>query len=241
MRPKYKNIYKKADFIQAISNFLSQRAKKYGYRGKIEVVPNGVDLLNFTKEFDAIDIQEFKKELGIASDDKVVATMSRLVHKNGIDTLIKSVKDLPVKVLIIGCGKLETKLKSLAQEIGVKNQILFIGYVNQRDLPRYLKLVDIFVRVSRSEGLGTAFLEAMAAGVPIIGSKVGGIPDFLRDHETGLFAEVGNPRDLAEKIQEYISKRDMYEVIRTNGQKLVLENYGWRPIAVKMENIIRNL
>jgi glycosyltransferase involved in cell wall biosynthesis len=241
MRRTYKNIYRRADFIQPISRFLAERAKKMGYRGKMEIIPNGVDLTNFTKELDARLSDDFRAELGLAKDDRVIATISRLVYKNGIDTLIKAIKDLPVKIMVIGCGKLETKLKSLAQELGVKHKVLFIGYVNQRDLPRYLKLTDIFVRTSRSEGLGTAFLESMAAGVPVIGTRVGGIPDFLKDGETGLFAEVGNPRDLALKIQQYLNNREIYEKIKTNGKNLVLENYDWQPIARKMEELIKNL
>src|SRR3989338_8749152 len=103
------------------------------------------------------------------------------IYKNGIDILIKAVKDLPVKVLIIGSGKLETRLNSLAQELGVRNKILFLGYIGQNNLSQYLQLTDVFVRTSRSEGLGSAFLEAMAAGVPVIGTCVGGIPYFLKN------------------------------------------------------------
>jgi len=241
IRPIYKQIYRRADFIQPISQFLARRAKALGYRGKLAVIPNGVDLVNFTKEFEAEDLSAFKKELGIAPDDKVVATISRLVRKNGIDTLIKAAKDLPIKILIIGCGKLETKLKALAQEIGVKDKILFIGYVNQRDLPRYLKISDVFVRTSRSEGLGTAFLEAMAAGVPVIGTPVGGITDFLRDEETGLLAEVGNPRDLARQIQKYLAQPALYEKIKANGVKMVMDKYDWRPIAEKVRQIFNEI
>jgi len=241
MRRAYKNIYWRADFIQPISNFLAQRAKKIGYTGKIEIIPNGVNLTNFAKEFDQKYIDDFRRELGLKEDEKVITTISRLVYKNGIDTLIKAIKDLPIKVLIIGTGRLETKLKALAQELGVKHKVLFIGYVNQLDLPRYLKVSDIFVRTSRSEGLGSAFLESMASGVPIIGTRVGGIPDFLKEGETGLAVDVGNPRDLALKIKEYLDDKVLYEKIKNNGRALVLKNYDWQPITEKMERIIKSL
>lgn len=241
MRKAYKNIYRRADFIQPISHFLAARAKKMGYKGKMEIIPNGVDLTNFAKEFDPKYLDEFRKELGIKDDEKVVTTISRLVYKNGIDTLIKAIKDLPIKVMIIGVGKLETKLRALAQELGVKHKILFIGYVNQRDLPRYLKVSDIFVRTSRSEGLGSAFLESMAADVPVIGTKVGGIPDFLKEGETGLFAEVANPRDLALRINEYISNQALYEKIKVNGKNLVMQNYDWEPISQKIKKIFQEI
>jgi glycosyltransferase involved in cell wall biosynthesis len=241
MRSLYKKIYLQADLIQAISNFLANRAKKYGYKGKIEIVPNGVDLTSFSRDYDRQELADFKKSLGLNQEDKVVTTISRLVHKNGIDTLIKSVKNLSVKVLIIGSGKLENKLKSLAQEIGVRDKILFLGYIPSEKLSKYLKISDVFVRTSRSEGLGSAFLEAMAADVPVIGTCVGGIPDFLKAEETGLFCEVGNPSDLANKISILLSDKELKDKLIMNSKKLVLQNYDWLPISKKMEDIFAKL
>ncbi|MAF13925.1 MAG: hypothetical protein CMI53_03460 [Parcubacteria group bacterium] len=241
MRSLYKRVYKKADFIQPISSFLEKRASKYGYHGKMSVVPNGVDLDKFEKNFSQEELQQFRRELGLANQDKVVITTSRLVYKNGVDNLIKAVKDLEVKVLILGSGKLEIKLKSLAQEIGVKDKILFLGHIDQKDLPKYLKISDIYVRPSRSEGLGSAFLESMAAGVPVIGTPVGGIPDFLVDKENGLFCEVDNPSDLAGKISILLTDDDLRQKLSTNGRNLVLQKYDWGSVAKKMEEIFRNL
>ena len=220
---------------------MARRAKKYGYRGKIEVVPNGVDLSNFRQNLSAENIENIRSKLGLVKEDKVVVTISRLVYKNGVDTLVKAIKDLPVKVLIIGRGAWEIKLKTLAQELGVKDRVLFLGYIGQKDLPQYLKLADVFVRTSRSEGLGSAFLEAMAVDVPVIGTKVGGIPDFLKEGETGLFSEVNNPSDLAAKIRILLADENLRQKLIKNGRELVLRDYDWRPIAEKMKLIISRL
>jgi glycosyltransferase involved in cell wall biosynthesis/ubiquinone/menaquinone biosynthesis C-methylase UbiE len=241
MRPVYKNIYRKADFIQSISNYLAKRAKKYGYQGPIEIVPNGVDLLKFKKEFSELDLNQVRQELGLTSRDKIVTTISRLVFKNGVDNIIKAVKDLPVKVLIIGSGRLEIRLAALAQELGVKDKILFLGYIDQKDLVQYLKISDVFVRVSRSEGLGSAFLEAMAAETPVIATKVGGIPDFLIDGENGLFCEVNNPSDLAAKIQLLLSDNSLREKLIDNARNMVYQNYSWQMISGKMKKIFIGL
>ncbi|MFA6254848.1 MAG: glycosyltransferase family 4 protein [Patescibacteria group bacterium] len=241
MRSLYKNIYRQADFIQAISSFLAKRAKKYGYTGQISIVPNGVDLANFSREFSSLELANLRQKLGLTPEDKVVTTISRLVYKNGVDILIRAIKDLPVKVLIIGSGQLEIKLKSLAQEMGVRDKILFLGYIGQKDLPPYLKISDVFVRLSRSEGLGSAFLEAMAAGVPVIGTKVGGIPDFLKKGETGLFCELKNPTDLALKLKILFNDETLRQKLISNGRNLVLQDYDWQAIAVKMENIFKNI
>jgi len=241
MRPLYKNIYRQADFIQAISSYLAKRAKKYGYTGRVAIVPNGVDLANFSREFSPLELASLRQKLGLMPEDKVVTTISRLVYKNGIDILIRAIKDLPVKVLIIGSGRLEVKLKSLAQELGVNNKVLFLGYISQKDLPPYLKISDVFVRLSRSEGLGSAFLEAMAAGVPVIGTEVGGIPDFLRKGETGLFCELGNPTDLAMKLKILFNDESLRQKLISNSRNLVLQGYDWQAIAGKMENIFKNI
>jgi glycosyltransferase involved in cell wall biosynthesis len=241
MRSTYKDIYRRADYIQAISYFLANRAKKYGYQGKIEVIPNGVDLSYFSKDFSDQEKEALRLKLGLLATDKVLITTSRLVYKNGIDVLIKAVKDLSVKALIIGSGKLEIRLKSLAQEIGVRDKILFLGYISQRDLPPYLKISDIFIRPSRSEGLGSAFLEAMASGLPVIGTKVGGIPDFLKDGENGLFCEVNNPSDLANKISLLLSDDNLRQKLVTTGQQLALQDYGWQKISQEMRVIFYQL
>ena len=112
-----------------------------------------------------------------------------------------------------------------------------MGEKNYSEIPRYLKTADLFVRSSRSEGLGNAFIEAMAAGLPIIGTPVGGIPDFLKDGETGLFCEVDNPKNLAEKIMLLLNNGELREKLIKNGLELVREKYDWNNIIKKFREI----
>ncbi|MDD2807006.1 MAG: glycosyltransferase family 4 protein [Patescibacteria group bacterium] len=237
MRSLYKKIYGSADFIQPISSFLKYRAEKYGYQGNIKIVPNGVDLAKFQDEFSDVERNEFRSKLGILATDKVVITTSRLVYKNGIDNLIRAMRNVSAKLLICGDGGLEIKLKSLAQEIGVKDKILFLGHIDQTDLPKYLRSADVYARPSRSEGLGSAFLEAMAAGLPVIGTKVGGIPDFLIDGSNGLFCEVDNPSDLANKINLLLTDSALRQRLIEAGRAIVFKNYDWQQITDQMKEI----
>lgn len=241
MRGQYKNIYKKADKIQAISNFLSSRARKYGYKKDLAIVPNGVDLKKFTRDFSSEELQGLKNKLGITDKEKVIITTSRLVHKNGVDILITAVKNLPVKVLILGSGVQESKLKALTQELEIKDKVLFLGHVDHDDMVKYLKISDIFIRPSRSEGLGVSFLEAMAAGLPVIAPAVGGIPDFLKDGKTGLFCESDNPADLSQKIKTLLEDEGLYQEIVTNGCQLMLDDYSWDTIAEEMKKVFQSL
>ena len=248
--PIFKKIFLKADHIQAISNFLADWARKIGYKGALSVVPNGVDTQKFKIQPSSraqvegnskFKIADFKEKLKIKSEERVIITVSRLVKKNGVEDIIKAAQDLRFKLLIIGKGEQEEYLKDLTKKLNLEDNVLFLGEVSHKDLPQYLWISDVFVRPSLSEGLGNAFLEAMAAGVPVIGTKVGGIPDFLREGETGLFCEVQNPKSIAEKIETLLKDKKLRLRLVENGRKLVEEKYNWDSIARQIENIFKKL
>ena len=248
--PIFKKIFLKADHIQAISNFLADWARKIGYKGDLSVVSNGVDTQKFKIQPSSraqvegnskFKIADFKEKLKIKSEERVIITVSRLVKKNGVEDIIKAAQDLRFKLLIIGKGEQEEYLKDLTKKLNLEDNVLFLGEVSHKDLPQYLWISDVFVRPSLSEGLGNAFLEAMAAGVPAIGTKVGGIPDFLREGETGLFCEVQNPKSIAEKIETLLKDKKLRLRLVENGRKLVEEKYNWDSIARQIENIFKKL
>jgi len=246
IRPWHLLPFKRADYITVISSDLKKRARRSEAKCPIRVVPNGVDLKKFLiwpnhpkpNNFQFSN-QDLRKKLGIKEDEKVVITVSRLVKKNGIDDLIKAGQylEFPFKLLVIGTGLEEERLKELAKDLKIEDQVLFLGHIEHEELPKYSAIADVFVRPSLSEGLGSAFLEAMAAGLPIIGTPVGGIPDFLIDKETGLFCKVRDPKHLAKKIKEVLTDNQLREKIIANGQKIVQEKYNWDNIALKMERI----
>ncbi|KKS33620.1 MAG: Glycosyltransferase [Parcubacteria group bacterium GW2011_GWC2_42_12] len=243
IRPWHLLVFKKADYITAISADLKERARGNGAKATIEIIPNGVDVQRFIQEYKIEDLLVLKNKLGKLADNKFIITVSRLVLKNAVDDIIKALKYLPdnVKLLILGAGQDENSLKLLVQELKLGKRILFLGQVGHEELPKYLKISDVFVRPSLSEGLGNAFLEAMASGVPIIATPVGGIVDFLRDGETGLFCEVRNPGSIAEKIKIYLENKALTDKIKINGRELVIKNYDWDLIAKRMEKIFEKV
>ncbi|MFH1656189.1 MAG: glycosyltransferase family 4 protein [Candidatus Nealsonbacteria bacterium] len=231
-------IFQKADYFQAISNFLYNWAKENGSK-QGEIVPNGVDINKFKK----VNSEDLRKKLDIKEDEKVILTVSRLVKKNGVDDLIKAGQylDFPFKILIAGSGEEKKELKNLTKKLNLIDKVKFLGQVDYNDLPKYYSMADIFVRASLSEGLGISFLEAMAIGLPIIGTPVGGIPDFLEDRKTGLFCQVNNPQDVANKIKEILKDDNLRNILVKNGLELVREKYTWDSVAQKMKNIfLRN-
>ncbi|MBA3047015.1 glycosyltransferase family 4 protein [Patescibacteria group bacterium] len=250
IQPWHLLVFKKADYAAAISNDLKQRALRGGVKSKIEVVPNGVDAEKFEIRNLKFEIRNLRKELGVKESEKVIITTSRLVKKNGIDDLIKAINELgirnyelAIKLLICGIGEDEKKLKDLAKDLKIENKVMFLGQVDHKDLPKYLWISDVFCRPSLSEGLGNSFLEAMAADLPVVATPVGGIPDFLKDGETGWFCKVKDPKSIAEKIKYILDEKNKEEVERVveNAKKMVEEKYNWDKIAVKFKEIFNNL
>src|SRR3989339_238877 len=241
----WKFIFSSADAISVISNYLGKLAVQEGALVEPKVIPNGVNLELFSKR-NLEEENNLRQKLNIADNDFVVITTSRLVIKNGIDTLIKSMpivsqKISNLKILILGTGPEEKNLRNLAAQIGVLTDIIFLGDVEQEKIPSYLHLSSVFVRASRSEGLGNSFLEAMAASVPIIGTMVGGIPDFLEDGVTGLACGPEDENSLAEKIIFLFDNIDKKEKIVENAKNLINKSYEWGSISRSMNDIFEEV
>ncbi len=243
----YKQVYRQAKITQAISQYLAKRSRKAGNRGEIILVPNGVDLDLFKENLSPEEKLSLKKSLNIADGDFVLISVSRLVLKNAIDDVIKALNfllyksGLKIKLILIGSGPDEKVLTNLALHQGVEDNIIFLGHKDYAELPKYLQLADVFVRPSLSEGLGNAFLESMAVGTPVIGTEVGGIPDFLVNAETGLFCEVRNPSSIAQAVEKYHQDHELYQKIKTKGKNLVQAKYSWDLIADKMKQVFTKM
>lgn len=223
-----------ADQVTVISGYLADMARAFGYKGEITVVPNGADINRFKIQNSKFKITNQKS--------KVIITTSRLVKKNGIDVLIDAIakvkKYVPdIQCWILGDGPERKKIELRIKNYELGNNIKFFGTVSSEEVLNYLAQADIFVRPSRSEGLGTAFLEAMAAELPIIGTPVGGIPDFLKDGETGLFTRVDDADDLAEKIARLCGDAKLRERLAASGRRLAEEHYDWHIIANRMRTL----
>lgn len=242
--PLFKRIFRYADFVQTISHYLAGFARNMGYSGPLEVVPNAVNVAHFAQEYPEKELTILKNRLGKKENDFFLITTSRMVNKNAVDEVIRALPLLPseVKFLILGIGPDEEMLRKLAKEKGVEDRVQFLGQVLHEDMPKYLRISDVFIRPSRSEGLGNSFLEAMAAGIPVIATPVGGIPDFLFDPDqnpgkpsTGLFANINDPESIARQVKRLINDPALRAWLFVNGRTLVSEKYDWSLIARNMK------
>ncbi len=217
-------IFRRADQVQSISRFLSDWAVKMGFEGRPVRIPNGVDVSRF-----AFRSKAFGERITVVS-------ASRLSHKNGIDLLIRAMAALPERVTLqlAGDGEDRAMLEALAQELGVASRVQFFGNKTHDEIAKLYQNADLFCRPSRTEGLGNAFLEAMAAGLPTIGTPVGGIPDFLNE-ETGWLCEPENPESITETINRILATpHEEIERVTQNAARLVRKTYNWDAVARDM-------
>jgi len=240
----YKRVYLKADAIKAISHFIKDLAREVGYHGKIEVIPNGVDIARFSASMPEDELAELKQRLGKKMGDVFLFTASRLVLSRGVEDVIRALSHLPsnIKLLVAGDGEDRGKLETIARKSGVSGRVIFAGQVPHSDVPNYLKISDIFVRPSIIEGMGSAFVEAFAAGIPVVATPVGGIPDFLCDPDrdadmepTGLFCNVRDPESIARAVKKYMDNPTLTARIVKNARALAREKYDWGLIAEQMK------
>ncbi len=232
IKPWHTMPFRFADRAITLSTYLKKRVEQNNFKGPIDIIPNGVDLKNFTKNYQEDKLDALREKLEIKNDEKTIITTSRLVDKNAINDIISSLSHLPkkYKLLILGTGPLLYKLQNLAEKEGVYNRVKFLGFVDNKEIPKYLKISDYFVRPSISEGMGNSFIESFAAGIPVIATPVGGITDFLVDEETGLFCEIRNPESIAERIKFLEKNSELREKIILKAKE-ASKGYDWNLIA----------
>lgn len=245
VRPWHLLVFKHADRIQVISEYLRQRALRYKFTRPIDIVPNGVEVERFVR-VDQRDTERIKKKFNKQANDVWLITTGRLENKNGVEFIIRALFSLEknIKFLSVGDGRDLEKLIQIAKELGVEDRIFFEKKVDNKEIPAYLKAADIFVRPSLSEGQGISFLEAMAAGVPVITTPVGGIVDFLFDSKknpdkapTGIFCQPRDPDSIVKALNRYLDNSALREKIIDNAKTMVKEKYQWEGIVKRIKEI----
>ncbi|MEK7509168.1 MAG: glycosyltransferase family 4 protein [Patescibacteria group bacterium] len=247
--PLFTRAFIKADIIQTLSTFLAKWARRRGFKGPIEVVPNAVTSKHFSQEYPPAVINEIKDELGKKMGDVFLITTSRLVHKNAVDDVIRALPSLPENVhfIVFGIGPDEPMLKKLAADLKVSERVQFRGHIGHHDMPKYLKACDIFIRPSRSEGFGASFAEAMAAGLPVVATQEGGLSDFLFDEKrnpdqpiTGWAVGKDSPREIAAAIKDIMTRPEKVRAVVATAKEMVIEKYDWDIVTKDMREKVFN-
>jgi glycosyltransferase involved in cell wall biosynthesis len=234
---------KDADKIIAVSNATKNYVLSLGAKPKkVVVLHNGVDLVKFKPIVGKR--AEMRKKLGIPMDAVVALTVRRLVYKNGVDTLIESaniaVKKNPrIVFLAVGKGPDLNGVKLRIEQLGIAGNFRLTGFVSDDDLPFYYNAADFFVLPSKSgEGLPLVALEAMACGLPVVATNVGGISEVLMK-DFGKLVPPNQPELLAEAILEFAAVD--FSSRRGELRALVEERFSWDANVERLAQIYEEL
>ena len=192
---------------------------------KVVSIPTGVDLGKFNPDtIKAISREDF----GIPADAPIVGTIAILRRKKGHHTLLDAIplvlKEFPTAVfLFAGDGPQRQHIEQKIAKLGIAANVKLLGL--RKDIPEIMKTIDVFVLPTLQEALGTSFLEAMAMGKPVVGTKVGGIGEVLKDGINGYLVEPENPSILAQAIIKLLQDKDKARVMGIEGEKIVRRNY----------------
>jgi glycosyltransferase involved in cell wall biosynthesis len=238
-----KETLREADRIITVSKATKDYVLRLGAKPKkVKVIYNGVDLERFRPLTGKRE--EIRKKLGVPQNSKVVITVRRLVFKNGIDTLIESasiaVKKNPnITFLIVGKGPDQISVQTRAQQLGIENNFRLTGFVKDEDLPFYYNAADFFVLPSKSgEGLPLVALEAMACGLPVIATDVGGINEILKE-KWGRLVPANQPELLARAVLEFANED--FSSRRKELRAFVEEKFGWDRNVERLVEIYEEL
>lgn len=232
VRPWIRRIWRSADHVISVSNPLRELALCSWPEGKISVVHNGVDIERFRPD-----------PAGKTWDNEgrvVLTTVAQLIERKGIQHLIAALLNLPeplnqlVYLRLCGVGDFEGELRRQVREAGLQDQVDFAGLVAYEEVPAFLRQSDVFVLPSLQEGLPLALLEAMASGLPVIATAVGGIPGVVRNGKNGLLVPVADSlaicNALVRLLADPVLRQRLGESARADAQ-----GWSWKAVWERYE------
>lgn len=207
---------------------------------RVERVSLGIDLGRFDRSLARPDrVADYRRGAG-----RVVGTIGRLVPQKAIHVLLDATPallraDPATRVLVVGDGPLRSALEAQAARLGIADAVRFAGY--QEDVVSAYAAMDVFVLPSRDEGFGLVFLEAMAMGVPVVGTRVIGSEDAVDDGVTGLLVPYADAPALAAAIRRLLEERDLARRLRETAAAAVARTSSREQFAAQVETLYREL
>jgi len=240
-------VLQKADRVIAVSGYTKQLVTGFGVpSGRITKISHGAD----PEVKRDLDVNGVKRSRGLTGK-KILLTVSRLEELyKGHDYVIRSLPLIKAKVpethyVIVGEGWLKSYYQKLAENLGVIDDILFVGRVSDKELREWYGVCDVFVMVSRdstidggAEGFGIVYLEANAYGKPVVGGRAGGVPDAIIDNVTGLLVDPEDEMDIAEGIVRLLANSGLARKLGEQGRERVLQDLTWTKVTEKVEKAL---
>ena len=233
-------ILSKADVLCSTSKVMAEETRRYSLPGQpIHITPFGVDTALFAHP------SEPEQE---AEGGQVIFGVAKNLHSiYGLDILLQAFARLNKlrpgqgKIRIAGDGPERPALEALGEELGISDNIEWVGALPNEEVAAFYQGLDVVVVPSRQERFGVTAVEGMACGKPVIASQVGGLPEIIRDHETGLLIRPEQVEELAEAMVTLLDHPDLRRKMGRAGREDVLRDYDWQQNVSVMEDIYRQL
>ncbi len=235
--------------LVAISRWTREEAlsllKDLGLEGDIDVrlLPLGTDPEHFRPGVDAAGV---RARYGLA-EGRWLLTVARLAAHKGIDTVLHVLAALreeypDLRYMVVGRGDRLGHLEGLARDLGVADRVRFLTDVPDSDLPALYNTAEIYLGLSRPaglmvEGFGISLSEASASGIPVIAGSGGGIPDAVRDGETGLLVDAEGPEAATAAVRLLLGDRELARRLGAEGRRAVETYYNWRRVTTELAGI----
>jgi len=226
-------IIKKADYLVVPSEYLKKISMNWGVaKNKIIVIYNASEKLP--------SIKTSRKQLGLNEKNKIILSAGRLVPWKGFDILIETLNLLPkeISLIIAGDGPDKTHLLKLIDQLKLNNRVIFTGKLNSKKLAEYFSTCNIFVLLSRYEGLAHILLEAFAAEIPVIASDCCGNPEVIEDEFNGLLVNPINQTLIAKKINQLLTDHNLQRKFIENS-KQTLKKFTWEKNITQTIKLIK--
>ena len=221
--PLVKFSIEESDGVTAVSRFLKEKTlTNYNIKKEIEVIHNFID----TDVFKPTCNEQFKNHVSPNGEKILVHTSNFRQVKRVPDTIkiLKEVqKKIPARLVLVGDGPERSECERLARELDVHKDVLFLG--KQDGLAEILSSADLFLIPSQSESFGLSALEAMACGIPVVSTSVGGLPELVRHNETGFIAEIGDIDRMAKYAIDLLTNDKKYKVFSDNCLNLAKNSF----------------
>jgi len=228
--------------VIAVSQEVADSARRHaGDRVPVMVVRNGIDVAAYQAA--AAAREATRRELGLADGTLLIGTVAVFRAQKRLDLWLEAAELVarevpPVRFVVVGDGPLAAMARSKATELGIMDRVMFPGL--QESVAPYLAAMDVYLISSEFEGLPLALLEAMAAGLPVVSTAVGGIPEVIEDDTSGLLAPFGSARALAERVVRLAADPGLRERLGQAGRRRVESEFGVARMAAEVETIYRD-
>jgi N-acetyl-alpha-D-glucosaminyl L-malate synthase BshA len=229
-----------SDVVTAVSNSLvRQTYELLDVQKPIQTVYNFVDERVYCRK----DVSYLKKEYGIGENEKVIIHVSNFRKVKRVPEVVRAFslirKQLPAKLLLVGDGPEMPVVSRLVEELGLNEDVRFLG--KQDRLDELYSISDVKLLLSEKESFGLVLLEAMACGVPCIGTTIGGIPEVIEDGKTGFLCELGNVEEIAEKAMQILTDPHLHTYMAKQAVQTVYKKFHSREIVGQYEDIYVSL